>query len=165
MWKYRLNTLIINHLVIKFKLYGFVAVEFRNVPLFFNVTRYTLILFWLGTHASKYQFKQFLDEFQIYLTVEWSLQCLTKTDSVNTTCNHNKLKEFNCFYIHARNNLTPSLTTMLIGYKHISFLCLSTWCHGKSEIWTYFTLIYSYHVFKICRFYRIFISNYFSEVK
>ena len=59
LWKFKVDTLIINHFIIENNLYGMVVrrslrwVPWRSTTsLFFNVTLYTLIHFWLGTLKS-----------------------------------------------------------------------------------------------------------------
>ena len=66
LWKFNLDTLIINHFIIENNLYGMVTrrslrwVPWRSTTsLFFNVTLYTLIHFWLGTQKSNTNLNNF----------------------------------------------------------------------------------------------------------
>ena len=57
-WKFKLDTLIINHFIIEYNLYDMVTprslrwVLWRSTSLFLNVTLYTLIHLWLGIQKS-----------------------------------------------------------------------------------------------------------------
>ena len=109
LWKYKQDTLIINHFIIKYILYGMVTRRsLRGVPwrsttsLFFNFTLYTLIHFWLGTQKSNTNLNNlFFHEYQVCGTVEWNRQCFTKKESLPKPCLHNTLKDISFSYIHA----------------------------------------------------------------
>ena len=59
--KFKLDTLIINHFIIENNLYGIVT----RRSLFFKVTLYILIHFWLGTQKSNTNLTHFFHEYKI----------------------------------------------------------------------------------------------------
>ena len=123
--------MINNHFIVKYNLYGMVTrrslhwVPWRSTTsLFFNVTLYTLIHFWLSTKKVKYQLKQlFLHEYQIWRTVRWNWQCFTKMETLPLPVSIICLKTlaFPTFmprhFTTLRNNVTQWLTAMIIDLK------------------------------------------------
>ena len=113
LWKIKQTTLIIDHFIIKYKLHGMVIRRSRrSVPwrsttsLFFDVTFYTLILFWLGTQKSNTNFNYIIYTIKLDLINCWvKLTMFYKkgefTYNVSIT-----LKEFNFPYIHASSPKT-----------------------------------------------------------
>ena len=102
--------------------------------LFFNVTLYTLILFWSSTLKPNTNFNNiFYTSFRFDKLLSEIDTVLQKKDSLTLSCQHNTLKEFNFPYIHATspktlfNNVTQWLTTFVIDFKHFSPLCLRIW--------------------------------------
>ena len=113
---------MINYFIIKYNKYGMVTrcspcwVQWcSTMSLFFNITSYTLIQFWLSTKKSN------TNETIFFAWISNLTICWVKLTMVSFS------------YIHAmpRNNATQWLTAMLIYFKHICPLCLSTLCHEK----------------------------------
>ena len=114
LWKFKLDTLIINHYIIKYILYGMVTwrslrrVPWRSTTSFFkkkNATLFTLRQFCLSTQKSNTNFNNlFSHEYQIWQTAEWNWQCFTKINQVSII--YSKCSFF--YYIPAtpQNNVT-----------------------------------------------------------
>ena len=150
LWTFKLDTLIINHFIIENNLYGIVTrLSLRLVPwrsttsLFFSVTLYTFILFWLGIQKSNTNLNNlFFMNIKFDEMLSEIGNVFAKKETLIYLCQRTTLEEFSFSYIRAtprktlRNNATKWLTARITDIKHFSPLCLSTLSHGKHVIWT-----------------------------
>ena len=120
-WKFKLDTLLINHLIIEINLYGMVTRRsLREVP-------------------QRHCFSMVNKTIYLKLTNCWVKLAMFYKKENHISIIRLKSSVFPTFMQHhvKRNNTTQWLTAMLNGFKHISPLCLSTLCHGKQFILTY----------------------------
>ena len=140
-----------NHFIIKYKLHGMVTRRRRHwVPwrstksLFFNITLYTLMHFWLGTQNSITNLNIFFTWISNLTNCWVKVTMFYKKGEFNLTVSalyymYQRVE----FFIHL-HSVTFQLKAVITSNANGLWTYFSSLCHEKQVIWTYIIFLNSF---------------------